>query len=75
MCLQKNILLSPCAQVYYNAYSLGRWPFLVKRRHLLWVDLIAYLQWVRDSGRELGVARKAQIEQMIALLNMEAATV
>lgn len=68
--LNKNLLLSPVAQSYYNAFSLGRWPWLCKKNKKLWVDLAEFKAWCKETGRQLG---ERQIERLDAAIAKEAA--
>lgn len=69
--LRQGVLLSPIQQSYYNAYSLGRWPWLVKtdragrQSRQLWVDLAGFRDWCWDTGRQLGTEQAAKLDAAI----------
>ncbi len=69
--LSKGLLLSPIQQSYYNAYSLGRWPWLHKTDRVgqpsrrLWVDLAGFKDWCWHTGRQLGTEQLARLDAAI----------
>ena len=75
--LAQGLLLSPSEQVYYN--NLKRWQWLQKcdragrPTRQLWVDLVGFKTWCWETGRQLGCARVARLDLMIAELSKEAA--
>jgi hypothetical protein len=69
--LSKRVLLSPVQQSYYNAFALGRWPWLTKKHNKLWVDLVGFRAWCLETGKPLGSQQLANLNAVIQQLTKD----